>query len=185
YGQGDLHFVTFSCYRRRPSLGTSRARDCFVKILDEVRRRHEFRLVGYVVMPEHVHLLISEAGRKNPSKILQLLKQKVARALLKKRRTVNAGQLPFPFEETGDEEAHFWQRRFYDFNVWSEKKLKEKLEYMHANPVQRKLVEHPKDWPWSSWADYAGEEDVKIRMDEVRGDRDGSSGSRKSQNPHP
>ncbi|MGC2144115.1 MAG: hypothetical protein WA619_09850, partial [Candidatus Acidiferrum sp.] len=71
------------------------------------------------------------------------------------------------------------------FNVWSEKKLKEKLEYMHANPVQRKLVEHPKDWPWSSWAYYAGQGDVKIRMDQVRGQREESSGSRKSQNPHP
>ena len=80
YGQGDLHFITFSCYRRRPLLGTARRRDCFVRILDEVRRRHEFRLVGYVVMPEHVHLLISEEGRKNPSKILQVLKQKVARS---------------------------------------------------------------------------------------------------------
>ena len=59
YGQGDLHFVTFSCYRRRPLLGTVWVRDRFVKILDEVRRRHKFRLVGYVVMPEHVHLLMS------------------------------------------------------------------------------------------------------------------------------
>jgi REP element-mobilizing transposase RayT len=54
-----------------------------VEILNEVRCRHGFRLIGYVVMPEHVHLLVSEAGRKNPSKILQVLKQKVARALLK------------------------------------------------------------------------------------------------------
>jgi len=78
YGQGDLHFVTFRCYRRRPLLGTARARDRFVKILNEVRHRHGFRLVGYVVMPEHVHLLMSEPAKKNPSKILQVLKQKVA-----------------------------------------------------------------------------------------------------------
>jgi len=56
----------------------------------------------------------------------------------------------------GDTEAPaFWQRRFYDFNVWSEKKLKEKLLHLHRNPVQRKLVQHPKDWPWSSWSFYA------------------------------
>jgi putative transposase len=46
----------------------------------------------------------------------------------------------------------FWQRRFYDFNVYSRKKLREKLEYMHANPVVRKLVTHPREWPWSSWS---------------------------------
>ena len=156
YGQGDLHFVTFSCYRRRPLLGTARARNRFVKILEEVRQRHAFRLIGFVVMPEHVHLLLSEPAKKNPSKILQVLKQKVARALLKKRSRVTEGQLSLPFEGRTGTEAHFWQRRFYDFNVWSEKKLREKLQYMHANPVQRKLVQHPRDWLWSSWAHYAG-----------------------------
>ncbi|MGC1365751.1 MAG: hypothetical protein WA829_08655, partial [Candidatus Acidiferrum sp.] len=77
-----------------------------------------------------------------------------------------------------------WQRRFYDFNVWSEKKLKEKLEYMHANPVQRKLVEYAKDWPWSSWANYAGSGERKIRIDSVRGDRE-ESNIVTSKNPHP
>jgi REP element-mobilizing transposase RayT len=111
YGQGDLHFVTFSCHRRRPLLGTARARDRFVKILDEVRCRHGFRLVGYVVMPEHVHLLISEPAKKNPSKVLQVLKQ-VARALLKKRRRTVSTQLSLAFDGRPTEEAHFWQRRF-------------------------------------------------------------------------
>jgi len=72
YGRGDLHFVTFSCYRRRPLLGTQRARDRFVRILNEVRCRHAFRLVGYVVMPEHVHLLLSEPKKGTASKILQV-----------------------------------------------------------------------------------------------------------------
>ena len=72
----------------------------------------------------------------------------------------------------------FWQKRFYDFNVWSSEKLKEKLNYIHANPVQRKLVQHPKDWPWSSWAHYAGKGEVRIRIDSMQGDRE-------SQNPHP
>ena len=60
YGSGDLHFISFSCQRRHPFLGTRRTRDRFVRTLDEVRGRHGFRLVGYVVMPEHVHLLVSE-----------------------------------------------------------------------------------------------------------------------------
>ena len=166
YGQGDLHFITFSCYRRRPLLGTARARDRFVKTLDEVRERHGFALFGFVVMPEHVHLLIGESGRKNPSKILQVLKQKVARALLRKKRRKNDAQLSLAFENA-TEESHFWQRRFYDFNVWSEKKLKEKLDYMHANPVQRGLVKHPKDWPWSSWANYFGTGKAMIQVDFV------------------
>jgi REP-associated tyrosine transposase len=164
YGKGDLHFITFSCYRRLPLLKTVRARDIFVKELGKVRDEMGFRLLGFVVMPEHVHLLMSESGRKNPSKILQVLKQKVARALLRKKRRKNDAQLALPFENAA-EERHFWQRRFYDFNVWSKKKLKEKLDYMHANPVQRGLVKHPKDWPWSSWASYFGKGKEKIRID--------------------
>lgn len=166
YGRGDLHFLTFSCYRRRPLLGSARARDQFVKILDEVHQRHGFALIGYVVMPEHVHLLFSEAGKKNPSKILQVLKQKVARAVLRRRRPKDDRQLKLPFQDGKLDATHLWQRRFYDFNVWSEEKLKEKLEYMHRNPVQRMLVRHPKDWPWSSWANYARKL-AKIRIDFV------------------
>ena len=165
YGRGDLHFVTFSCYRRRPLLGTARSRDCFVKILDQVRCKQNFLLLGFVVMPEHVHLLISEAARSNPSIALQVLKQQVSRRLRKRGKRRPEGQLWPKFAETAVEEPHFWQKRFYDFNVWSEKKLKEKLDYTHANPVKRRLVVHPKDWPWSSWRDYALRERGLIRVD--------------------
>lgn len=126
YGRGDLHFVTFSCYRRRPLLGTRRARDRFVKILDQVRARHGFLVIAYVVMPEHVHLLLTEPPTGNPSKILQVLKQKVSAALRKSGRKASPSQLELRFPETQTDGAQFWQRRFYDFNVWSEKKLWEK-----------------------------------------------------------
>jgi putative transposase len=167
YGRGDLHFVTFSCYRRRGFLGTRRARDRFVKVLDEVRSRHAFRLIGYVVMPEHVHLLLSEPKTITPSKILQVLKQKASRVLRGRGKKCAPGQLSLAFPPVATDTAAFWQRRFYDFNVWSAEKLREKLEYMHANPVKRKLVSHPKDWPWSSWSHYAKGEKGLIRIDNV------------------
>jgi putative transposase len=165
YGRGDFRFVTFSCYRRRRFLGTRRARDRFVKILDEVRARHQFEIVGYVVMPEHVHLLIGEPRKGNPSTVLQVLKQKASRALRRSPRQPGSGQLALAFPGEEGEAAAFWQRRFYDFNVWSAKKVKEKLEYMHANPVQRGLVSHPREWPWSSWAHYAKGEEGLLRID--------------------
>jgi hypothetical protein len=61
----------------------------------------------------------------------------------------------------------FWQRRFYDFNVWSHKKKMEKLEYMHRNPVTRGLVATPRDWVWSSCAWYEGRDDGLVRIDPV------------------
>jgi len=178
YGRRDLHFVTFSCYRRRPYLESVRARNRFVRILDEVRVRHRFALLGYVVMPEHVHLLIGEPAEGNPSKVLQVLKQKVSRCL-RGNRTISARQLRLSFASEGEEAPAFWQRRFYDFNVWSAKKIFEKLEYMHDNPVKRKLVSHPKAWPWSSWSHYTMQERGLIQIDSLEEKRT----PRKS--PHP
>jgi putative transposase len=186
YGRGDLHLVTFSCYRRRPFLGTPRARHRFVKVLDQVRNRFGFLLIGYVVMPEHVHLVLSEPKTGNPSKVLQVLKQKVARALLRRPKKSLAAQLPFPFPPSRPEAPAFWQRRFYDFNVWSEKKLREKLDYMHRNPVQRKLVLHPKDWLWSSWSDYERGQQGMIRIDTPGSKAEQTKPeARKLQRPHP
>jgi putative transposase len=149
-GRGDLHFITFACYQRRPLLASTRARNLAVQILGEVRTRYRFALLGYVVLPEHVHVLISEDSL--PAKVLQVFKQRVSRRMRGKRR-VRAGQQPLRFpEET--ELRRFWQRRYYDFNVYSENKLREKLDYMHMNPVREKLVSHPRDWPWSSWTFY-------------------------------
>jgi putative transposase len=165
YGKGHLHFITFSCYRRLPLLKTARARDVFVKELSEVRDEMGFRLVGYVVMPEHVHLLISEPKEGTPSTVLQRLKLRVARRLRKRRRSGSADQMRLPFGETEEPLRAFWQARFYDFNVYTTGKRKEKLNYMHANPVVRGLVAHPRDWRWSSWASYWREEAGMVRID--------------------
>lgn len=140
HGRRDLHFVTFSCYRRRPYLGTVRARNRFVQILDEVRSRHAFALIGYVVMPEHVHLLISEPPKGNPSKVLQVLKQKVSHSLRGKRLTP-LKQLRFPFSAAEDKSPAFWQRRFYDFNVWTEKKDAGKTD-LHAQKPDSSKTRH-------------------------------------------
>src|SRR5229473_7835581 len=85
YGQRQLHFVTFSCYGRLPLLGTAHARDLFVEELGRVRQEYEFLLAGYVVMPNHVHLLVSEPKKGTPSTVLQMLKQRVSRKMRKSR----------------------------------------------------------------------------------------------------
>ncbi len=151
YGSGDLHFITCSCFRRQPFLGTPTRRDLFLTVLEQVRKRYAFVLVGYVVMPEHIHLLISEPQKKNPSTVMQALKIGFARRVLaRKRRKRNPAQGRL-FEHAPQ---HIWQKRFYDFNIWSEHKRIEKLRYMHRNPVKRGLVESPELWRWSSFRAY-------------------------------
>src|SRR5690348_16303689 len=114
---------------------------------EQVRRRYVFDVIGYVVMPEHFHLLISEPKRGDPSIVMKVLKQTVSRKLLSSNGT------------------HFCQPRFYDFNVFSEKKQNEKINYMHNNPVKRGLVSSPAEWGWSSYRAYALRERGSVNMD--------------------
>src|SRR5580704_3282089 len=168
YGLRHLHFITCSCYRQLPLFASVRAKNMFVKILGEVRDRHVFSLAGYVVMPNHIHLLISEPAMGTPSTVMQVLKQRVSRRLRRKtRKKVSSQQLRLPFRRAHDLLPQFWQPRFYDFNVWSQGKFVEKLHYMHMNPVKRKLVAHPKDWPWSSFSFYAKKESVLVRINPI------------------
>ncbi len=131
---GQLHFITFSCYHRLAFLADAAHRDLFESALERMRNRYEWAVLGYVVMPEHVHLLVNEPECGQLDRAIQALKLSVS---------VRQRQRPF------------WQARYYDFNVWTAEKETEKLEYMHRNPVARGLVERPEDWPWSSFRHYA------------------------------
>jgi putative transposase len=117
YGAGYLHFITTSCYQRLPLLAGPENRDLFLEVFEQVRRRYRFVVVGYVVMPEHVHLLLSEPQRGDLSLVMQVLKQGFARRLLCELRGKNdlrQGRLwDFALEQ-----QHIWQKRFYDFAVW-------------------------------------------------------------------
>jgi putative transposase len=104
-------------------------------------------------MPEHVHLLFAEPERGNPSLVLAALKQNFARRLLRELRAQTGAQTDALW--SGPVAAgHVWQRRFYDFVGFTEKKRVEKLRYMHRNPVQRGLVRQPEEWLWSSFRHY-------------------------------
>ena len=163
YGAHHLHFITCSCYHRQPKLRHARSRDRFLSILEQTRQRDRFVVVGYVVMPEHFHLLMTEPEVGTPSTVMQVLKQRSAHALLPKRKRADPRQRAF-FPETA--RLPFWQARFYDFNVWTSKKRIEKLRYMHRNPVKRGLVDSPEQWRWSSYRFYQLGERGLVRVNE-------------------
>jgi putative transposase len=131
---GDLHFVTFSCPCRHPYLASIAARSRFEEALERTRVRFGFCVLGYVVMPEHVHLLVSEPSIGPLAKALHAPKLSMSK---------RSPQRPF------------WLARYHDFNVYSYRKQVEKLRYIHRNPVHRGLVEQPQDWRWSSFHHYA------------------------------
>jgi len=127
-------------------------------------------------MPEHVHVLISEPVYSNVPLVIQALKQDVSRELRVARGEETLGESALTPGDSPAGMGHFWQRRFYDFNVWSSGKAEGKLDYMHFNPVKRKLVQHPRDWPWSSWSYYERGEPGLIQIDPF-GEKANSDGS--------
>ena len=143
---GHAHELTFSCYRRLPLLSRDRTRGWLVEAIDEARSREKFDLWAYVIMPEHVHLLLSEPPTHPLSTVLGSLKRSVSK------------QLP---------ETLFWLPRYHDFNVFSPARRIEKLRYLHRNPVTRGLVSTPAEYPWSSFQTYATriQTTVKINID--------------------
>ena len=163
HGAGDLHFLTFSCYHRQPLFSTPARRDLFLESLERVRRHYRFVVLGYVVMPEHVHLLVSEPQRDSLSTAVQALKLSFVRR--HERSVVPRSRKNG--ETCGIPSHHFWQARFYDFNVWTEKKRIEKLRYIHRNPVKRGLVASPEQWPWSSYRWYLSEEKGPVKINDT------------------
>ena len=128
------HFVTFTCYHRRRGFDFPTVCDLFVHVLEQMRCRFDVCIYGYVVMPEHVHLLVSEPQRGLLADAIHYLKLSFTKRL-------GAGV--------------FWQKRYYDRNVRDEREFVKKLRYIHGNPVKRGLVLEPADWKWSSFRHYS------------------------------
>jgi putative transposase len=141
--EADDHFVTFSCFRREPYLSTPSARDLVEQSIESTRKKYNFNLLGYVIMPEHIHLLLSEPETKPLATAIQSLKLSISK---------QSSQRPF------------WATRYYDFNVFTHNKRVEKLKYMHRNPITRGLVTNPEDWRWSSYHHYAYNEPTKVQI---------------------
>jgi putative transposase len=146
----QLHFLTFSCYNRLPNFENVASRTVFESALERIRQKFSLCVYGYVVMPEHVHLLVSEPERDTLAQAMQSLKQGVARRL---------ALLALD---------SFWQARYYDFNLWSERKFTEKLRYIQRNPVKRGLVTRPEDWAWSSFRHYLNGEVGTVEIESQR-----------------
>lgn len=179
YGGRDLHFLTFSCYQRQRLFNNAARCDLFLQILERVRRRYRLVVLGYVVMPEHVHLLVSEPQRETVSTAIQALKLGFVRSLPsacgesvvvptpRSRKNGETWGTPIKPNLTPVNQNRFWQARFYDFNVWSEVKRIEKLRYIHRNPVKRGLVESPEQWRWSSFRWYWCGEVGPVRINDA------------------
>ena len=169
---GHAHFVTYSCFRRQPFLTRERTRRWVIQAIETVRREQEIAVWGYVVMPEHVHLLVlPRRAEYSMSLILAGLKRTVSKAA--KEYLVESGQTAWLEKLTiryRDRTVfRFWQPGGgFDRNIFREKSVPANLDYIHANPVRRGLAVIPTDWEWSSARFWEGRRDVPLLMDDPR-----------------
>ena len=168
---GDAHALTFSCFRRQAFLGRDRSRQWLVEAMAVAREKHAFDVWAYVIMPEHVHLLIFPREDDYAiSDILLDIKRPVARRALRYVREHAPGFLERMRDEhsKGAVRHRFWQRGGgYDRNLTSVKTIHNTIAYIHENPVRRALVEVPEAWRWSSAGFYLDEQDVPLIPDVV------------------
>jgi len=173
---GEARFLTYSCFRRQPFLADDRARHWFASAWCAAAAKHQFDLWAYVLMPEHVHLLVyARQPKHSVAKLLQSLNESVSVRAVNHWKTHD----PAVLEQMEDRQPNgkvayrFWQRGGgYDLNLWTPAKIWEHIDYMHANPVNRGLCDKPEDWLWSSAADFRGIRDgpLPLRHDHLPSD---------------
>ena len=164
----DAHCLTFSCFGRNPFLRSERTCRWFLEALDAAREKEPFDLWAFVIMPEHVHVVLWPDEQTKISGILRSIKLSVARKALIWVR----GHCPRSLMRMEDRQPNgkvsyrFWQRGGgHDRNLRSDRDVHEKIRYVHDNPVRRGLVARPEDWPWSSCRAHLQGVDEPIRID--------------------
>ncbi|MFH1686263.1 MAG: transposase [bacterium] len=160
-------FITFSCYQRFRLFRDQELFRIFLDDLDRWRTRNHIKLLGYVVMPEHVHLVLHPPDGLQLGRAIGELKSRSARRMLLRMR--QRGYLVDRLVNTSgaDDRLAFWQPRCYDHNCRTPETVREKIEYCHKNPVNRGLARHPSEWIWSSFNWYNGNRDVPVEMDGI------------------
>jgi putative transposase len=165
---GDAHFLTFSCFQRLPLLSRDRTRKWLVGAIAEARAKHGFELWAWVIMPEHVHLLIHPKSTETKvSGILADIKRPVGQSAI---AYLVARRSPF-LKRLTVQNANRTYRRFWqagpgqDHNIYDPETAHRVVEYIHNNPIRRGLVQAALDWEWSSAADWSRQVGVPIRVD--------------------
>ena len=143
---GHDHYITFTCFHQHPYLDNDAARTVFEQTLETLRQRHDLLVYAYVIMPNHVHMLLSEPKHHLLADTLRALKTETSKKLKGTRQ-------------------QFWQRRYYDRNIITQKEFVEKLRYIHRNPVEEELVTNPEDWPWSSYRHWLTGERGRVEIE--------------------
>ncbi|MCP4539099.1 MAG: hypothetical protein GY832_18340 [Chloroflexi bacterium] len=167
--EGHIYYITTVVHNRIPVF----TRPSFVvPLLDSLnfyRHKREFKLLGYVIMPDHIHLVIWPFGKSTVSEIMRDYKHFTSKRIIRQAQVENIEDWITAFRkaghETGRSENKVWQDSYWDTNIYTERFLRQKLNYIHRNPMRANLVEQPQDYPYSSYRNYVLDEEWLIEID--------------------
>jgi putative transposase len=165
--ENQYHYLTFSCFQRRWLFQSEEIYGMFITALDNARQSLGFKLTAFVIMPNHVHLLLKPATETTVSEILKAIKRPFSFRLQK----LASEKMPDLYREASIVKGNavvwrFWQvGGGYDRNIFSQSELEEKVNYMHNNPVRMNLVVDAVDWKWSSARFWILNEPIPLRID--------------------
>ncbi len=166
---GTARFITFSCYQYRRLLFDDATIKIFLSELENARTKYDLFLLGYVVMPNHVHIAIYPKQEVALGPAIGMIKGQSGKKIIASWRKSRPRALDrLSVVRSGRQRYAFWQKRCYDHNCRTTDAVREKIHYCHMNPVKAGLVNDPGDWPWSSYNWYQGDRDSIIHVDDVQ-----------------
>jgi putative transposase len=160
-GTGTARFVTITCFRREQYLTATAAKNILLQGLAYLRNQRQIKILGWVLMPEHVHLVLLPHDDVKLGYEIGQMKGWTAREILSQVRHDDR------VVRRSDGHAAVWERRCYDHNCRTPDNTREKIIYCHNNPVTRGLVSDPSQWRWSSYNWYRGEGDMTLEIDGI------------------
>jgi REP element-mobilizing transposase RayT len=167
---GHVYYVTTVTYNRLPIFTRPSFVTPLFDSLNFYRYQQEFKLLGYVIMPDHMHLIIWPFGASTVSQIMRDLKKFTARRIIRQAAVEQIEAWTWAFAQAGSETGRsankVWQDSYWDSNIYSERFLRRKLDYLHLNPSRAGLVTDPGEYPYSSYRNYECGEEWLIEIDQ-------------------
>jgi REP-associated tyrosine transposase len=131
---GTSYFVTTKCWQGRSVFQVPENAEILIETLFHYRERSAYFLHEFVIMPDHLHLMLMPSATTSLEKAIQLIKGGSSHQIRKAR----------------NQKMEIWQVGFRDWTIRDFADWQSKVEYIHTNPVRAKLVQRPEDWPYSS-----------------------------------
>lgn len=167
--EGHIYYVTTNVYNRLPIF----TRPSFIiPLLDSLnyyRYQHHCKLLGYVIMPDHIHVILFPIGESQLGDFMRDFKRFTSGRLVRQVKVEGITEWSNAFAKAGEAtnrgENKVWQDDYWDKNIYSEKFLRQKLNYIHRNPVRANLVAEPDGYPYSSYRNYTKNDHSLIEVD--------------------